>query len=160
LLGPISSAQMSNGDSSGCSLPLPSSSGSIFKERDKMASPPAQAHLATDNVIAVPKSHDEDSKIEVDQASSSGSTPEALVAPARPPMDYSSFSAFTQSFSARWKSIWTRRFVLAMLAGQLVSICITCTNVTTTELVNRKWTLATTQGFFLLVTFPRYKGKF
>ncbi|KAH6916086.1 DUF914 domain membrane protein [Coprinopsis sp. MPI-PUGE-AT-0042] len=117
-----------------------------------MASPPAQAHLATEDVVAVSKSNDEDLKIEADQASSSGSTPAAPVAPARPPMDYSSFSAFTQSFSARWKSIWTRRFVLAMLAGQLVSICITCTNVTTTELVQRGWTLATTQGFFLYFT--------
>lgn len=148
---------MSNGDFSGCSLPLPSSSTSNFKERDKMASPPVQAHLTTDNVASDPKSHEEDSKIEVDRASSSGSTPEVSAAPARPPIDYSSFSAFTESFSARWKSIWTRRFVFAMLAGQLVSICITCTNVTTTELVNRKWTLATTQGFFLLVPSSHYE---
>ena len=36
----------------------------------------------------------------------------------------------------QWKSIWT------------LSLCITCTNVTTTELVNRGWSLSTTQGFF------------
>ncbi|KAJ2915450.1 hypothetical protein MD484_g4940, partial [Candolleomyces efflorescens] len=67
----------------------------------------------------------------------------------RPPIDWSSSSAFFSSFGARWKSLWTRRFVLSLLAGQLVSLCITCTNVTTTELVNRGWTLSTSQGFFL-----------
>jgi len=36
-----------------------------------------------------------------------------------------------------------------LLAGQLVSLCITCTNVTTTELVNRNWALPTTQTLFL-----------
>ncbi|TFK26183.1 DUF914 domain membrane protein [Coprinopsis marcescibilis] len=67
----------------------------------------------------------------------------------RPRIDWSSPRAFRTSFAARFKSLWTRRFVLSLLAGQLVSLCITCTTVTTTELVNRKWTLATTQGFFL-----------
>ncbi|KAG6821458.1 hypothetical protein H0H93_010182 [Arthromyces matolae] len=71
------------------------------------------------------------------------------VIPVRPPMDYSSPAAFATSLSRRWKSIWTRRFVLALLAGQVVSLCITCTNVTTTELVNRNWSLPTTQTFFL-----------
>ena len=68
---------------------------------------------------------------------------------ARPPIVYSSPGAFAKSFAARWRSIWTRRFILALVAGQVVSLCITCTNVTTTELVNRGWTLSTTQGFFL-----------
>ena len=72
---------------------------------------------------------------------------------ARPPIVYSSPGAFAKSFAARWKSIWTRRFILALVAGQVVSLCITCTNVTTTELVNRGWTLSTTQGFFLWVNF-------
>ncbi|PPQ88718.1 hypothetical protein CVT25_009482 [Psilocybe cyanescens] len=70
----------------------------------------------------------------------------------RPPLVYSSPKAFGQSFAARWKSLWTRPFVLSLLAGQLVSLCITCTNVTTTELVSRGWTLSTTQGFFLYFT--------
>lgn len=70
---------------------------------------------------------------------------------ARPPIVYSSPKAFATSFAARWKSIWTRRFVLSLLAGQVASLCITCTNVTTTELVNRGWTLSTTQGIFLYV---------
>ena len=69
--------------------------------------------------------------------------------PARPPIDYSSVGAFTSSMWRRFVSLWTRRFVLSLLAGQLVSLCITCTNVTTTELVSRNWALPTTQTFFL-----------
>jgi hypothetical protein len=69
----------------------------------------------------------------------------------RPPIVYTSLGAFAKSFVARWKSIWTRQFILALLSGQVVSLCITCTNVTTTELVTRGWTLSTTQGFFLCV---------
>jgi solute carrier family 35, member F1/2 len=72
-----------------------------------------------------------------------------LIRPTRPPIDYSSFSAFSRSFKARFVSLWTRRFILSLLAGQVVSLCITCTNVTTTELVNRNWALPTTQTFFL-----------
>jgi len=67
----------------------------------------------------------------------------------RPPIVYTSPGAFAKSFAARWRSVWTKRFILSLLAGQLLSLCITCTNVTTTELVNRGWTLSTTQGFFL-----------
>jgi solute carrier family 35 protein F1/2 len=55
----------------------------------------------------------------------------------RPPIEYTSVSAFLGSSARRFKSLWTRRFTLSLLAGQLVSLCITCTNVTTTELVNR-----------------------
>ncbi|CAE6477114.1 unnamed protein product [Rhizoctonia solani] len=54
----------------------------------------------------------------------------------RPPLDYSSFGKFWESVGVRLRSVLTRRFVLALLGGQLVSICITCTSVTTTELVN------------------------
>ncbi|CAL1714743.1 unnamed protein product [Somion occarium] len=67
----------------------------------------------------------------------------------RPPIDYSSVGAFSRSLWRRFASIFTRRFVLSLLAGQLVSLCITCTNVTTTELVMRNWALPTTQTFFL-----------
>ncbi|KJA13674.1 hypothetical protein HYPSUDRAFT_72930 [Hypholoma sublateritium FD-334 SS-4] len=78
---------------------------------------------------------------------------EAALQPfARPPIVYSSPKAFANSVAARWKSIWTRPFIMALLAGQIVSLCITCTNVTTTELVSRGWTLSTTQGFFLYFT--------
>ncbi|KDR65717.1 hypothetical protein GALMADRAFT_260118 [Galerina marginata CBS 339.88] len=72
--------------------------------------------------------------------------------PSRPPINYSSPVAFASSFAARWKSLWTRSFILSLLAGQVVSLCITCTNVTTTELVSRGWTLSTTQGFFTYFT--------
>lgn len=69
----------------------------------------------------------------------------------RPPIDYSSPAAFTSSSWARWKSLWTRRFTLSLLAGQVVSLCITVTNVTTTELISRNWSLPTTQTWFLCV---------
>lgn len=72
-------------------------------------------------------------------------------APVRPPIDYSSAGAFAHSVAARFRSIWTRRFALSLLAGQVVSLCITCTNVSTTELVSRDWILPTTQTFFLCV---------
>ncbi|KAJ7115841.1 solute carrier family 35 member SLC35F1/F2/F6 [Mycena epipterygia] len=82
-----------------------------------------------------------------------GSTPELLynshVTAERPPIEYTSVSAFLGSSVRRFKSLWTRRFTLSLLAGQLVSLCITCTNVTTTELVNRNWDLSTTQNLFL-----------
>jgi len=67
----------------------------------------------------------------------------------RPPIDYSSVDAFFRSSWARFVSLWTRRFVFSLFAGQLVSLCITCTSVTTTELVNRDFNLPTTQTFFL-----------
>jgi solute carrier family 35, member F1/2 len=70
----------------------------------------------------------------------------------RPPLDYSSFGAFLSSSWKRFKSLWTRRFIYALLAGQLVSLCITCTNVTTTELVKRGFSNPTTQTFFLYFT--------
>ncbi|KAJ7504503.1 DUF914-domain-containing protein [Mycena galericulata] len=89
------------------------------------------------------------------QVQLSESSPElpynATVAP-RPPIEYTSVSAFVVSFARRFKSLWTRRFTLSLLAGQLVSLCITCTNVTTTELVNRHWDLSTTQNLFLYFT--------
>ncbi|KAK7030723.1 DUF914 domain membrane protein [Favolaschia claudopus] len=64
----------------------------------------------------------------------------------RPPIEYTSASAFVTSSARRFRSLWTRRFTLSLLAGQLVSICITATNVITTELVSRNWTLSTTQN--------------
>lgn len=73
----------------------------------------------------------------------------------RPPIDYSSFGAFACSVWARWESLWTKRFTFSFIAGQVVSLCITVTNVTTTELVGRNWTLSTTQTWFLWVSsFP------
>jgi len=68
---------------------------------------------------------------------------------ARPEIDYSSVGALCSSTWRRFMSIWTRRFALSLLAGQIVSLCITCTNVTTEELTTRNWVLPTTQTFFL-----------
>ncbi|KAG6370394.1 hypothetical protein JVT61DRAFT_12115 [Boletus reticuloceps] len=63
----------------------------------------------------------------------------------RPPIDYSSFDTFTHTVWARWRSLWTKRFIFSLVAGQVVSLCITVTtNVTTTELVSRNWSLPTT----------------
>ncbi|KAF9786367.1 hypothetical protein BJ322DRAFT_1108220 [Thelephora terrestris] len=71
---------------------------------------------------------------------------------ARPKVLFDSPSSFLKSLCARFASIWTKRFVTSLLAGQLVSLCITCTDVTTTELVNRGWVLPTTQTLFLYFT--------
>ncbi len=76
---------------------------------------------------------------------------ESYEPPVRPPIDYSSVGSFFSSLWRRFASLWTRRFVWSLLAGQVVSLCITCTNVTTTELVSRNWSLPTTQTFFLYV---------
>ncbi|KAJ8487926.1 hypothetical protein ONZ45_g14152 [Pleurotus djamor] len=80
------------------------------------------------------------------------SIPEERQVSQRPPIDYSSTGAFFKSVGDRFKSIWTKRFVLSLLSGQVVSLCITCTNVSTTELVNRGWALPTTQSLFLYAT--------
>ena len=89
-----------------------------------------------------------DASLVNEEATQPGST---SIKPARPPLVYSSPKAFATSFAARWKSVWSRPFVISLIAGQIVSLCITCTNVTTTELVSRGWTLSTTQGIFLYV---------
>ncbi|KAL1710955.1 hypothetical protein EV121DRAFT_251252 [Schizophyllum commune] len=66
-----------------------------------------------------------------------------------PPIVFTSPRAFAGSISDRLRSVFTKRFILVLLGGQLVSLCITCTNVTTTELTNRNWALSTTQSVFL-----------
>ncbi|KAL1746631.1 hypothetical protein HDZ31DRAFT_33784 [Schizophyllum fasciatum] len=68
---------------------------------------------------------------------------------APPPIEFSSPRALAASIARRLRSVFTPRFVLVLLGGQLVSLCITCTNVTTTELTNRGWALSTTQSVFL-----------
>lgn len=42
----------------------------------------------------------------------------------RPPIQFSSPSAFVVSVGERFKSIWTRRFLFSFLAGQIVCACI------------------------------------
>ncbi|KAK2463220.1 hypothetical protein APHAL10511_004875 [Amanita phalloides] len=86
-----------------------------------------------------------------------GPIPEPIIAstdlvqqvPHRPPIDYSSSATFFKSLGQRWKSVWTKRFILSLVFGQIVSLCITCTNVTTAELVQRGLSLPTMQNNFL-----------
>jgi solute carrier family 35, member F1/2 len=75
--------------------------------------------------------------------------PSQPVLVSRPPIEYTSFGALVKSVGRRFASVWTKRFFLSLLSGQLISFCITATSVTTTELVNRGWALPTTQSFFL-----------
>jgi solute carrier family 35 protein F1/2 len=93
-----------------------------------------------------------------DEKPKSTSPPEELVPPlltndhqfiARPAIDYSSVGAFCHSSWRRFLSLWTRRFVLCFVGGQVLSLCITCTNVTTEELAIGNWQLPTTQTIFL-----------
>ncbi|KZP16660.1 hypothetical protein FIBSPDRAFT_865801, partial [Athelia psychrophila] len=75
--------------------------------------------------------------------------PSAAAKDTRPRIEFTSAGAFSTTLWRRFASIWTRRFTLSLIAGQIVSLCITCTNVATTELVSRNWSLPTTQTFFL-----------
>ncbi|KAM0786488.1 hypothetical protein ACM66B_001946 [Microbotryomycetes sp. NB124-2] len=56
---------------------------------------------------------------------------------------------FYVSVQMRLGSIFTRRFITCLLLGQLLSLAITSTSVTTTELIKRQWSLPTFQTFFL-----------
>lgn len=89
----------------------------------------------------VPSKFEEDA----DPATQSVATEEIT----RPRVRFDSPSVFFRTLWARFVSIWTRRFILSLFAGQIVSLCITCTNVTTTEIVKRGWALPTTQTSFL-----------
>ncbi|KAF9646244.1 DUF914-domain-containing protein [Thelephora ganbajun] len=93
---------------------------------------------------------------EVDPTTRSVNTEEI----SRPKIQFGSPSVFFKTLWARFVSIWTKRFVFSLLAGQLVSLCITSTNITTTELQNRGWKIPTTQTFFLyfslFITYTPY----
>ena len=106
-----------------------------------MSSPISDDKRDTPSVPDVP--------ISVDEHTTPSSTPTTPTTSHRPPIVYTSIPAFGRSLRARFASVWTRRFVISLFAGQLLALCITCTNVTTTELVNRNWALPTTQSFFL-----------
>ncbi|KAF9642691.1 DUF914-domain-containing protein [Thelephora ganbajun] len=67
----------------------------------------------------------------------------------RPRVRFDSQSAFFVTLWGRFASVWSKKFTLGLLGGQLVSLCVTCTDVTTTELFNRGWRLPTTQTLFL-----------
>jgi solute carrier family 35 protein F1/2 len=70
-----------------------------------------------------------------------------------PKTDCSSVGALCRYAWQRFASIWTRRFILSLLAGQIVSLCITCTSVATEALTSRNWALPTTQTLFLCPPF-------
>jgi len=60
-------------------------------------------------------------------------------------------AAFFVSLGKRAKEAATPRFLLCLVAGQLLSLCITCTSVVTTELSIGGWSLPATQTFFVYV---------
>ncbi|KAJ7890670.1 DUF914-domain-containing protein [Mycena olivaceomarginata] len=72
---------------------------------------------------------------------------------ARPPIEYTSISAFLGSSARRFRSLWTRRFTLSLLAGQLVSLVHylhQCYDDRTGEqVIQENWALPTTQTLFL-----------
>ncbi|KAH7108347.1 DUF914-domain-containing protein [Auriculariales sp. MPI-PUGE-AT-0066] len=74
-------------------------------------------------------------------------TPEQRAA-VRPKIDYSSAGAFFTSTGRRIASIFTRRFMLSLLAGQVVSMCIVATSVATSQLTMRNFNISTTQSLF------------
>ena len=81
-------------------------------------------------------------------------TGDRTVAITHPETDYFSVGALFRPSWRRFTRIWTRRFILSLLAGQIVSLCITCTSVATQELTSRNWALPTTQTFFLCAFLP------
>jgi len=69
-----------------------------------------------------------------------------------PALDWSSPAGFASTLKVRLRLIFTRRFLLCLAWGQVLSICISATNVCSTELFNRNWALPTTQSFFVYFT--------
>ncbi|KAG8216339.1 hypothetical protein J3R82DRAFT_6413 [Butyriboletus roseoflavus] len=65
----------------------------------------------------------------------------------RPSIDFDSPTSLVKTLCARLLSLWTPSFMYALLGGQLLSLCVTCASVTTTELVERHWILPSTQTF-------------
>ncbi|CAD6578659.1 MAG: hypothetical protein CYPHOPRED_000641, partial [Cyphobasidiales sp. Tagirdzhanova-0007] len=59
------------------------------------------------------------------------------------------FGAFAKSVGQRFKAAFTPRLCLCIIIGQILSLCITCTSVVTTELNIGLWSLPATQTFFV-----------
>ncbi|KAG9083877.1 hypothetical protein FS749_005672 [Ceratobasidium sp. UAMH 11750] len=108
--------------------------------------PPLQRVGSAGPVTKSEYSDDQGSKAALDGAVQTNEQREV-----RPPLDYSSFRAFSASLAARIRSILTKRFIVSLLYGQLLSVCVTSTAVLITELVKRDWILPTTQNLFLYV---------
>jgi len=71
----------------------------------------------------------------------------------RPPIVWNAgYDAFSASLAERVRSVFSRRNLLSLLAGQFVSVCITCTSVVSTALAQRGFDAPTTQNFFLYFT--------
>ncbi|KIM33102.1 hypothetical protein M408DRAFT_20401 [Serendipita vermifera MAFF 305830] len=83
------------------------------------------------------------------ESSTAENQPSTDIQAVRPPIRYDSFGIFVGSVLRRFKSLWTRRFIWSILAGQLLSFCITSTSVITTELNMSGFALPTTQTWFL-----------
>ena len=66
----------------------------------------------------------------------------------RPSITFDSPTSLVKSLFARFLSLWTPSFTYALLGGQLLSFSVTCSSVTTSELVERHWILPSTQTFF------------
>ena len=66
----------------------------------------------------------------------------------RPSIVFDSPISFVRSVSARFASLWTPSFTYAFLGGQLLSLSVTCSSVTTSGLVEQNWVLPSTQIFF------------
>lgn len=57
--------------------------------------------------------------------------------------------AFGTSLGKRMKAVFTKRLLICIIAGQLLSVAITSTSVLTTELILNNWSMPTFQSFFL-----------
>lgn len=66
----------------------------------------------------------------------------------RPSIVLDSPVSFVKSLYARFLSLWTPSFTYAILGGQLLSFCVTCSSITISELVERQWILPCTLAFF------------
>lgn len=110
----------------------------------------SKTSIHSDGIVKVSDTADQDQHVlakKSDQSKSSADPDDN--AHIRPPIEYTSFGAFLSSVGRRFKSLWTRRFILSILAGQLLSFCITSTSVITTKLTMRGFNLPTTQTWFL-----------
>ncbi|KAG6379528.1 hypothetical protein JVT61DRAFT_10023 [Boletus reticuloceps] len=66
----------------------------------------------------------------------------------RPVVILDSPTSLVKSLYTRFRSLWTPSFTYAILGGQLLSFSITCSSIATSKLVERHWTLPSTQTFF------------
>jgi len=114
---------------------------------------PVISHRPMSNVQHLPPALADDKWSTTEESAAPGIPGDKIVA--HPEIDCSSIGTICRSSWKRFTSIWTKRFVLSLIAGQIVSLCITCTSVATEELISRNWALPTTQTLFLCPLFPK-----